>query len=353
MKILYLAHANSPHNQNWARHFVQRGYEVRMASLQDAKIDGVFFHPLKRISKTKFDYLWNIPTVRRLVHELRPDLLHAHYSTSYGLLGAACGFHPLVITTWGQDVFDFPNMSLLHRGLLRWNLAKADIVCALSRQLATATNALLPEGKTSRLTFFGIDLNRFHPVDRSGRTSLTVGIIKTLEPKYGIEFLIRAFARVKEKIDGLNLLIAGDGGLRKSLENLAFQLGVAGQTRFIGRISHAAVPEWLGKIDIFVNPSIHESETFGVVVAEASATELPVIASHIGGLPEVVRDGETGFLVPPRDVEALSQKIERLATDALLRHRMGKNGRKFIQENYEWGKNAKVMEEIYLSLLRK
>lgn len=291
--------------------------------------------------------------MKKIVKAVKPQILHAHYATSYGLLGAFTEFHPFIITTWGQDILDFPRSSIFHRKLLEWNLSQANAVSALSRQLVTATNIYLPKGKSAHLTFFGVDIDQFRPIDRSERNEITIGIIKMLEPKYGIEFLIRAFSLVQRKIDRLRLLIVGDGSLRKKLEKLARELGIFERTKFVGKIPHTLVPYWLGQMDIFVCSSIHESETFGVVVAEASATEAPVIASDIGGLPEVIQDGLTGFLVPPASAEALADKMECLAKDPLLRQKMGKAGRTFISQNYEWARCAREMENIYDGVLQR
>lgn len=326
---------------------------MHVASLVDAPVEGATVHPLRRPTKTKLDYFANVGFVWKLVKELKPDILHAHYATSYGLLGALSNYHPYVVSTWGRDVLGFPETSPLHRRLLEWNLAKADTVCATSRQLGKATDACLKNGKQSVITPFGVDLSFFKPGEKPAGGNLTVGIVKTLEPKYGIEYLIRAFAKINGAQPNLNLLIVGEGYLRKELEKLCSNLGIEQQTRFIGRVPHAEVPEWLNEIDIFVNPSVHESETFGVAVLEASACEKPVIASHVGGLPEVVQDGATGFLVPPGDADALAEKLEMLMKDAELRHRMGKAGREFVRKNYDWNESAKIMEELYLSLVRK
>ncbi len=326
---------------------------MHIASLVNTPIEGATVHPFCRPIGTKLDYFVNIWRIKKLVKELQPDILHAHYATSYGFLGALSNYHPYIVSTWGMDVLGFPETSSLHRRLLIWNLAKADAVCATSRQLGKATVSYLKDGKKSIITPFGIDLSVFKPVEQDKKDSLTIGIVKSLEPKYGIEFLIRAFAKIKDVRPNLHLLIVGSGFLRKELENLVIRLEIAKQTQFAGRVPHPQVPRWLNQIDIFVNPSVHESETFGVAVLEASACELPVITSNIGGLPEVVRDGVTGFLTPPKDVDALAEKLEALIKDAGLRQKMGKAGREFVKKHYDWNENAKIMENLYDSLVKK
>jgi glycosyltransferase involved in cell wall biosynthesis len=348
MKILFLAHSGSPHTQKWVRHFVGRGDEVHVASLVDEPIEGATAYPFRRPTGTKLDYFFNIGLVKKVVKELKPDVLHAHYATSYGFLGAKTGFHPFVITAWGSDVLDFPRF-YLKRKWLGSVLSKADGLTAAGRFLAEATERLFTDGKKVSLTPFGVNLEVFQPETRKEGKTIVIGATKSLESVYGLEYLIRAFAKLQNP--GLRLLLVGDGSLRPKLERLAAELKIADRLEFAGRAAPNEIPAYLRRMDILVNPSLRES--FGVSVLEAQACEIPVIASNTGGLPEVMQDGLTGFLVPLEDVNALAEKIGLLVSDDNLRKRMGKAGRKFVKKKYDWNENAKIMERLYDSLIKK
>ncbi|HXF48611.1 MAG TPA: glycosyltransferase [Verrucomicrobiae bacterium] len=348
MKILYLAHSGSPHTQKWVRHFVRRGDEVHVASLVNEPIEGAIVHPFRRPTGTKLDYFFNIGLVKKLVKELKPDLLHSHYATSYGFLGSKTGFHPFVITAWGSDVLDFPQ-SFLKRKWLGSVLSKTDGLTAAGKFLAEATERLLTNYKKVTLTPFGVDLEVFQPRLTKQNKDIVIGSTKSLEPVYGLEYLIRASAKLRNP--GLRLLLVGDGSLRPKLERLAAELKISDRLELAGRVAPNEIPAYLQRMDILVNPSLRES--FGVSVLEAQACEIPVIASNTGGLPEVMRDGVSGFLVPPEDVNALAEKIELLVSDENLRKRMGKAGREFVRKNFNWSENVKIMEKLYESLLRK
>jgi glycosyltransferase involved in cell wall biosynthesis len=144
-------------------------------------------------------------------------------------------------------------------------------------------------------------------------------------------------------------VIAGDGSLREPLRRLAKDLGVEGQTNFLGNISHEKIPEVLRTFSIFAALSLRES--FGVAVLEASACKLPVVVTNVDGLPEVVQGGVTGLVIPPRDAEAAAAAFSVLFEDAKLRERLGAAGREFVLQNYEWSENAGRMERLYRSIL--
>ena len=124
-------------------------------------------------------------------------------------------------------------------------------------------------------------------------------------------------------------------------------LALTDSVRFIGKVDNNTVVEYLNMIDIFIVPSISSSETFGVAAIEASSCSIPVIASNIGGLPEVVIDGKTGYLVPPGDAESIAEKIIKLIEEPSLRQRLGKGGRKCVVDHYEWECCASKHEGIY------
>jgi glycosyltransferase involved in cell wall biosynthesis len=180
---------------------------------------------------------------------------------------------------------------------------------------------------------------------------VTIGIVKSLAPTYGIDLLLRAFtgllggSRLSAADIDCRLLIVGDGPQHRALLVLARELGIDGRTEFIGAVPHVEVPGLLRRFDVYAAPSRRES--FGVAVLEASACALPVVVSDAGGLPEVVVDGETGLVVPRESVPALQGALERLILDATLRERLGRAGRARVEREYEWGHCVDLMERCY------
>jgi glycosyltransferase involved in cell wall biosynthesis len=361
MKICYLADSNSIHTQKWVKYFVEKGYEISLISFSPEKIKGVknYFIKLpfpKAISPTgsnllKLQYFLSIPKIKKLVKMIKPDILHSHWATSYGIVGSFINYHPYIVSVWGSDIYDFPYKSLFHKILIKRVLKSADKICStsivMSKEIAKFTN------KQIVITPFGVDIKKFRPNNVIKKDDyITIGTIKALEEKYGIEYLIKAFATLRNKLPEvkLKLEIYGKGSQKKYLEKLTAEFGLTHQVKFYGYIAHDIVPKKFNYFDIAVFPSIYKSESFGVAVIEAQACGVPVIVSNIGGLPEVVKNRETGIIVPPKDVNALADALFDLITNAEKRKRYSLNARKHILKNYRWVENANIMENLYLKL---
>jgi glycosyltransferase involved in cell wall biosynthesis len=142
------------------------------------------------------------------------------------------------------------------------------------------------------------------------------------------------------------LLLAGDGPHRPSLERRARELGIADRVTFLGPIANADLPRYHAISEAFVVPST-DHETFCIAACEAMACARPVVAARTGGLPEVVRDGETGYLVPPGDAAALAERIGELLCDAALRARLGAAGREWTRAMFTWDKVTDRVVESY------
>ena len=356
MKLLLLGAANSIHLQRWANGLAEVGLQVHAVSQHTPLPSG--WHPAVKLHALPFrggwGYVANAWPLRRLSQRLGIALLHAHYASGYGVLASLSGCRPRLVSVWGSDVFEFPERSSLHCALLRWVLRGADTVACTSQALQTRVRSLVGQGCNTALTPFGVDLPTVAGKPVETGQALCVGTVKTLAPAYGIDLLLRAFARLQQSRPAgavaVRLRLVGDGPQRAELERLAAELGIAAQVDFIGAVPHAQVGAELRRIDIFVAASRQES--FGVAVLEASAAGLPVVVTRVGGLPEVVEDGVTGLLVQPDDVPALAAAIGRLLDDAPFRLRLGAAGPGWVAARYAWPSCVDTMLALYRSLVR-
>jgi L-malate glycosyltransferase len=332
--VALLGAANSVHLQRWAVALHEQGRRVTVLSQQvdDALAlpDGLAFQPLPH--RGELGYLRNALFLRRWLRAHRPHLLHAHYASGYGTTAMLAGWHPTLLSVWGSDVYEFPYQNRLKGWLLRRNLRFADALASTSQAMAQQVRRLWPGAGEIALTPFGVDLQRFEPAPRAAGP-VTIGTVKSLAPAYGIDVLLRAFARFAAASDA-RLLIVGDGPQRAELQVLAHQLNIADRVQWAGAVPHAAVPAWLQRLDVYVAASREES--FGVAVVEAMACGVPVVVSDAGGLPEVVMAGESGLVVSRDDPAALAAALQRLLDDASLRQRLGRAGRARAQAAYAW-----------------
>lgn len=288
--------------------------------------------------------------LRKYIAQYKPDVLHAHYASSYGLLGALSGFHPLIISAWGSDIFEFPRKSFVLELLLRYNLLIADKILVTSNYLANETKKYTT--KDLSIIPFGIDTEKFKPMTVKSLfpgKPLVIGTVKSLEPIYGIDSLILAFKQIKTKFPEikLKLLIVGGGSEAENLNQLVKNLGLQKEIVFTGFISYSTVEYYHNMIDIYVAFSVEES--FGVSVLEASSCSKPVIVSTAGGFLEVVDDTKTGMIVEKLNINKLSETLETLIIHPHLRKTLGDNGRAKVMLQFNWNDCVSKLINIYNS----
>ena len=175
---------------------------------------------------------------------------------------------------------------------------------------------------------------------------------------YGIDLLIKSFALVRNKLllnnantaNRLLLRIVGGGPQLNELKQLAIDEGIGEVTTFVGKVDHKEVPIELAKLDIFV--ALSREESFGVAVIEAGAAGKPAVVSNIGGLPEVIEDGITGFVVPPEDPQAASLIIEQLVSNTDLRNKIGYAAHEYIKNNFDWRICLNKMKDTYSKVIQ-
>ncbi len=363
IKILILSDPNSPHTVKWVKSLANEGINVYLWGLTPVdhnlyKSNGnITFSSLEmrlsgdeistsKISKLK--YLKGIRQIKRIIKTWKPNLVHAHYATSYGLLAVLANFHPLIISVWGSDVFEFPKISYLHKSLFKYILSKPDALLSTSKVMASETSKYT--SKKIEVTPFGIDLKLFKPVSTIGLFNdddLVIGTVKNLEKIYGIDTLIKSSKLLKDKYQKapLKLLIAGSGTQEINLKRLVKSLNLEKDTIFAGKIENTETPNYYSMMDVAV--FLSSSESFGVSALEASACKIPVVAANVGGFTEIVENNVTGLLVEPGNPAEAARAIERILFEKDLAASFGESGRQKVIKNYDWKNNLNQMISIY------
>jgi len=362
MKILLLADPEANHTIKWANALSEKGFEILVFGLStynkkeyNKKIKIIsypIFGKLKYLTTSSFTkaiYLRALPKLKRIIKEFKPDILHAHYASSFGLLAAMTTFHPFIISAWGTDIFGFPRTSVIHKNLLKYSLSKADRILSTSHIMAEEIKKY--SKNYVHITPFGIDTDIFKPAGNEPKNSITIGTVKTLEPTYGIDILLKTFAEVKKNIGdkiAINLMIVGEGSQKQELINLSRKLNIERWTSFVGHVPYSRINQIHQKMDVEL--FLSREESFGVSVLEASACGIPVITTNIGGFREIVEKDVTGYLVERDDYLSASEKLFKLILNEKLRVDMGKAGRQFVQKNYELSDCVEKVISIYRTI---
>jgi phosphatidyl-myo-inositol dimannoside synthase len=247
------------------------------------------------------------------------------------------------------------------RSLLRRIGDEVDTITYLGEYFRTRlARALSPEAARNLTRLApGVDVTAFHP-DAGGpamreRLGLTAGpvvvCVSRMVPRKGQDTLIRAWPKVRAEVGDATLLLVGDGPYRGDLERLAQQLDVGSAVRFTGPVPQADLPAYYAAGDVFAMPCRTrrrglDVEGLGIVYLEASATGLPVIGGDSGGAPDAILDGETGYVVPGGDADAVAVRIADLLSDPVRAAAMGEKGLAWVHREWRWELAAARLEAI-------
>ena len=290
----------------------------------------------------------------RILRRHAIDLLHVQCVSSNGyyarMAKEALGL-PLVVTAQGERTMDATQLYQrwpFINNVLRAALSQAEYVTGCSEDTLRDIKEFYGpglEGK-SEVIYNGINLDDFEAVNGDERSRPYILGIGRLVRQKGFDVLIEAFAEAG--IESHDLVIAGEGTERPLLEALAAARGIESRVRFTGRVDRKGTVALFKGCSFFVLPS--RMEPLGIVNLEAMAAGKAVVASRVGGVPEIVRDGINGVLVPGADAVALAQALSRVASDAALRERLGAEGKARVRD-FAWPSIADAYERIYRKVL--
>lgn len=388
LKILVIGSTYPRHDEDYAVPWMReahaqmaaRGHQITVLApsyrgLEDHEIDGI---PVKRFRYAPKNWerltheqgapnkinnplmqLLAIPYVMagcraasKLARQEQFDVIHVHWPFPHEPMAyaasKACGA-PVAIMCHGAE-FALARRKKWIQPILRRSLRRGDLVIANSNDTASKIESLsgviahvVPYGTTVKPKKIAVPHNDRPRVLFTGR----------LIQRKGVEYLLKAIPKILENNEA-EFVITGDGDQRPMLETLKSELDLEKHVKFLGFVSNERLNEEYARCDIWVNPSViddrGDTEGLGVGSIEAYAHQKPVIASAVGGIPDTVRHGETGFLVPEKDEIALAEAISELLNDPQKAKLMGESGLKFAQEKFDWGNITDQLEDIYFEL---
>lgn len=352
MNILYLADAHSSHTKKFVDYFIGKGHEVSVFSLSSGDIDGARVQSLNiknesGLSSFKkfFLYYSKIGKLKKFINEVKPDIIHAHYASSYGMLARLSG-KKYILSVWGSDVYDFPNENILKKHLIKKNLKKASVILSTSKDMKLVAKKFTD--KEIIVTPFGVDINEYRPMEVEKISDFTVGTIKAFYKKYGFDYLIEGYKGFLDETGAdSKLILAGKGPDFDEIVKKVLDLGIKDKVIFPGFINKEEVIKTFNQMDVAVFPSVLDSESFGVAAVEAGACGVCQIVSNVGGLPEATNPGVSSILVPKENSNAIKEALVKLYKDRSLLEKMSTEARKYVEDNYNIEDNFAVIEKIY------
>ncbi len=341
-------------------HFISYALPVRISELSEH----IHFHEVEVMNYPLFDHppytlalasqMYNVAVNESL------DLLHVHYaiphSVSAFLARAMLGERriPVVTTLHGTDI-TLVGSDRSYLPMTRFAIEQSDAATAISEYLRRVTERELGTSRPIQVIRNFVNCGVFHPAAETDRRQefapqgeKILTHLSNFRPVKRVTDVVEAFARVRKEIPA-KLLMIGDGPERTAAEWLVRDKNLANDVTFLGKQNQ--VQDLLRLADILLLPS--DLESFGLAALEAMASGVPPICSKVGGLPEVVTDGVEGFLVPPRDVEALAGRALDLLTHPQKHQEMAKAGRRRALSDFCSSKIIPLYEELYRQVTGK
>jgi glycosyltransferase involved in cell wall biosynthesis len=357
MKLLFLSDARSFHTKRWVDYFVNRGYETYLFSLeknQGTKAFEIFISP--KTEYPLFKYLLALPQLKKIIKEIEPDLVNAHFIPNYGFLGALSKRKPLVVSAWGSDVLISSKKSFFHRTRTKYVLSKADLVTCDGMNIFQELSALGVEKDKIVLAPMGVELEMLKERSASGgfenKEEIIILSMRSLEPVYDLKTLIKAIPLIiSQTHKKLRFWIIGEGSQKEVLVKLSSNLRIEKNIEFKGYVSREELENCLQKADIYVSTSLSDSTS--VSLLEAMASGLVPVVSDIPGNREWIEEGKNGFLFPVGDYQTLAQKIVWAMNNFKDIERLRMDNQKIIKERALWEENMKMIENKFLELLRR
>jgi len=315
----------------------------------DVLARGMSIHSRKRRGGFDVGYvLW----LARLLRRERIRILHGHNATAFFYGAAAASLVPGTRFLYTEHDRAFPT-PWRERGLHALLARRVDAVVTVSSTLRDnlVRYEAFPPGRVTVIKN-GVALRPATRTREAMRAALdlgdrpTAGIVARLAPVKNHELLLRAWKQVLERSPAAVLLVVGNGSQEPRLRAQAESLGLGDAVRFLG--FRLDIPEILQALDVFVLSS--RSEGLSLTLLEAEAAGLPIVATRVGGNPEVVRDGESGILVPSGEPEPLAEALARLLQDPKLRARMGEAGRVLYRQQFTLEAMVQGYERVYRRL---
>ncbi len=373
MRIIYFSKDYSPHDHRFLAALAETDHEVFYLKLENSarqiedrpvpsKIQQVLWaggqnqFRWRDLPRLVFDF-------KRVVREIKPDLVHAGPIQTCAFIAALSGFHPLLTMSWGFDLMQDVHKNWRMERITRYVLRNSDFFTSDAQ--VTRDRAVAYGMKPNRTVVFpwGVDLKHFRCTTESrisnvakrktqikNQKPFTLFCNRSWEPRYGVDVLAKAFVKVTQQNPNVNLLLLNGGSQAQLLRNIFMNGGVLDRVQFGGQVSQKDLPRWYHMADLYISPSHVDGSS--VSLMEALACGLPALVSDIPANKEWVSDGVNGWLFRDNDPNDLAGKILTVVAQRKRLTEIGRAARKSAEERADWKKNFALLLHAYDETVR-
>ncbi len=371
MRVLYFSQGYSPHDHRFLSALADTEHTVFYLRLE-GDLQHIEDRPVPaQIQQVhwaggKATFHWNdVPRLaidlRRVIREIKPDLVHAGPIQTCAFLAVLSGFRPLLTMSWGFDLMQDSERNRWWRWVTRYTLQRSTFF--VSDAQITRNKAVGYGMKADRTVVFpwGVDLKQFSPEEArherapsatqrkrpsaADHKPFVLFCNRSWEPRYGVDILARAFLQVARERDDVCLLLLGSGSLAQAIRQILMNGQVLDRVQFGGRVSQSELPRWYRMADLYISPSHVDGSS--VSLMEALACGLPALVSDIPANKEWVTENVNGWLFPDGDAPALAAKILAVVDRRRKLGDVSRAARKLAEERADWQKNFRVLLDAY------
>ena len=354
MKICFLGDAASIHIIRWCEYFRDRGHEVSIISFRNSNIKGVNVYCLSENLSVSSEggnigYLKKIFRIKKIIKKINPDIVNAHYLTSYGLIGTLINIRPLVVSTWGSDILVTPQINGIYKKITEVVIKRCDLITSDSKHMSDEIKKL--GGKESKIVTvpMGINIEEFNSEDKN-IDSKTFLSMRTLCDNSNIDIILKAFKSLLSVYPDSKLILTNSGDKEKEVLNLIEELNIKSSVEFKGFVNRDQVKELLKKCRTYI--SIPTSDSTSVNLLEGMASGIFPIVSNLPANKEWIVDGENGYILDELSETCLFKAmINSLEKDGLLESAIKRN-KIIIEERALWNDNMDLVNNKYLEIIK-
>ncbi|MGH9966924.1 MAG: glycosyltransferase family 4 protein [Pyrinomonadaceae bacterium] len=352
LRLVLLADAAHVNIERWVEGLTTAGADVHVLSFRAAESDLTQAYQLPHPAMLgKLRYYTAASHVKRLIHEIEPDVVAAYYVTGYGTLGALSEFQPLIQVTSGSDVLLPPRNPILRRQLRR-NLSKAALITAWAPHMADAAEQLGAQRDRIMVLPRGIpceDFASFRCMVPSNQNGVRIVCTRALKENYNLDHLVKAIRIVNDSGPVCTLTMVGDGPYRRTLEALSCSLGLENQVRFAGFVSNDRLPEVLAEHSLYLSPV--GSDGVSASLLEAMAVGLLPIVPDNAANRFWITQSRNGLLLRAVSPEEIAGTIRTGALDLALRRRAWEENQSLVRRRADLYENARSFVEAFRSVV--